>query len=78
MATVNPWKRFIGLLPGGTRAVAEVISIDTDSATSIVQLRNGVQIQANGVSVPVGSNAFLVDGTITGPAPALPQYDVEV
>lgn len=78
MATVNPWKRFIGLLPGGSRAVGQVLSISTASATSILQLRNGVQIQASGVSVPVSQNAFIVDGVITGPAPSLPQYDVEV
>lgn len=78
MATVNPWKRFIGLLPSGSRAVGEVISISTASATSILELRNGVQIQASGVSVPVGQSAFILDGAITGPAPSLPQYDVEV
>lgn len=28
MATVNPWRRFIGLLPGGARTVGEVIDVD--------------------------------------------------
>lgn len=78
MATVNPWRRFIGLLPGGVRAVGRVISSDPSTATSVIELRNGVQIQARGISVAVNSYAFIVDGSITGPAPNLPQYDVEV
>jgi hypothetical protein len=78
MATVNPWKKFIGLLPGGVRSVGEVISINTITGTSIVELRNGGQISARGVGVAVGLKAFIIDGQITGQAPSLPQYDVEV
>ena len=78
MATVNPWVRFRNLLPGGSRAVGEVISISNATGTSIVELRNGVQIAARGTDVEVGLKAFIVDGQITGQAPSLPQYDVEV
>lgn len=78
MATVNPWKRFISLLPGGSRTVGEVISISTATGTSIIELRNGVQIAARGTDVAVGLKAFIIDGQITGQAPSLPQYDVEV
>lgn len=78
MATVNPWKRFIGLLPGGERAVGRVVSIDPSTGTSYVELRNGVQILARGSSVAVGGNAFIVDGLVSSEAPGLPQYDVEV
>lgn len=78
MASVNPWKRFIGLLPGGSRTVGTVISINSSAGTSIVQLRNGVNVGAKGVGVQVGQKAFVVDGQIAGPAPNLPQYDVEV
>ena len=49
MATVNPWKRFIGLLPGGERTVGTVSSINQASGISIVQLRNGTEIAARGV-----------------------------
>ncbi len=42
MATVNLWKKFINLLPGGSRTVGEVISISTATGSSIVELRNGV------------------------------------
>ena len=78
MATVNPWKRFEALLPGGQRAVGTVIAINTASGISTVQLRNGAEITSRGIDVPQGSKAFIVDGQITGPAPDLPQYDVEV
>lgn len=78
MATVNPWKKFIGLLPGGVRTVGEVLSINTAGGISTVELRNGVQITARGIDVAVGLLAFIVDGQITGPAPSLPQYDIEV
>lgn len=78
MATVNPWKRFEALLPGGQRAVGTVTAINQISGISTVQLRNGTEITARGVDVPEGSKAFIIDGQITGPAPDLPQYDVEV
>lgn len=78
MATVNPWKRFIGLLPGGSRTVGTVATISLLSGTSIITLRNGSQMTAKGTGVPVGRKAFVVDGQVTGPAPELPQYEVEV
>jgi len=78
MATVNPWKKFIGLLPGGVRAVGTVTAVDTVSGTSTLQLHNGTQIAARGVDVAADNKAFIVDGQITGPAPSLPQYDIEV
>ncbi|MNN10279.1 hypothetical protein D3C81_1231990 [compost metagenome] len=78
MATVNPWKKFIGLLPGGERAVGEVLDVSTATGTSRIQLRNGIEVTARGVSVAAGGLAFIVDGEVTGPAPNLPQYDIEV
>jgi len=78
MATVNLWKKFIGLLPGGARTVGEVISVDATAGTSVVELRTGTRVLARGTSVAAGQNAFLVDGQVTGPAPDLPQYDFEV
>ncbi|MFR0690248.1 hypothetical protein ACLUTX_12685 [Enterobacterales bacterium AE_CKDN230030158-1A_HGKHYDSX7] len=78
MATVNPWRRFIGLLPGGSKTVAEVLDVDNVTGTSRVRLRNGIEVAAIGVTVAAGQNAFIGDGTITGPAPDLPQYDIEV
>ncbi|MEJ6655674.1 MAG: hypothetical protein QNL70_06690 [Pseudomonas sp.] len=78
MSTVNPWKRFIGLLPGGTRTVGTVSSVDLQTGTSIITLRNGSQISAKGTGVSRGLKAFVVDGQVAGVAPGLVQYEVEV
>ncbi|WP_437884638.1 hypothetical protein [Pseudomonas sp. LRF_L74] len=78
MATVNPWKRFIGLLPGGVRTVATVISIDTTTGLSQVELRTGTSVTVRGVDVPVNSKAYIADGVIVGAAPDLPHLDVDV
>lgn len=78
MATVNPWLRFIGLLPGGHKTVGEVLSVDTSAGTSRVQLRTGAEVVVAGTSVAAGNNAFLADGRVIGQAPSLPQYDIEV
>lgn len=78
MATVNPWKRFISLLPGGSRVVGTVTYVSTLNGTTTVQLRNGSDITAFGVSVAAGNKCFVKDGQVIGPAPNLPQYDVEV
>lgn len=78
MATVNPWKRFVGLLPGGVRTVAIVRSINTAAGISEVELRTGTRITVRGVDVPEGSRAYIADMVITGPAPDLPHMDVDV
>lgn len=78
MATINPWKRFIGLLPGGVRTVATVRSINTSTGTSEAELRTGTRVTVRGVDVPVNSKAYIADGVITGPAPDLPHFDVDV
>jgi len=78
MATTNPWKRFIGLLPGGVRTVATVRSINIGAGISEVELRTGTNVTVRGVDVAVGGKAYIADGTITGPAPELPHFDVEV
>lgn len=78
MATINVWKRFIGLLPGGIRMVATVRSINTSAGTSEVELRTGTRVTVRGVDVPVNSKAYVADGVITGPAPSLPHFDVDI
>lgn len=78
MATVNPWKRFIGLLPGGVRTVGTVNAINTTTGLSEVELRTGTRVTVRGVDVPVNNKAYIADGMITGPAPSLPHFDVDV
>ena len=50
----------------------------TSAGTTTLTLRNGVAVMVQGTTVGVGQKAFVVDGKITGQAPSLPQYDVEV
>lgn len=78
MATINPWKRFIGLLPGGVRTVAIVRSINATAGLSEVELRTGTRVTVRGVDVPVNSKAYIADGVISGPAPDLLHFDVDV
>lgn len=78
MATINPWKRFIGLLPGGVRTVAIVRSINTTAGLSEVELRTGTRVTVRGVDVQVNSKAYIADGVIAGPAPDLLHFDVDV
>lgn len=78
MSTVNPWKRFIGLLPGGTRTVGTVTSVNLQNGTSVITLRNGNQISARGTGVARGLRAFVVDGQVDGQAPGLASYEAEV
>jgi len=43
-----------------------------------VELRNGTRVTVRGVDVLVSGKAQIADGVITGPAPCLPHYDVDV
>lgn len=78
MATTNPWKRFIGLLPGGVRTVGIVRSVSTSQGTSVVELRNGARVIVRGADIAAGGSAYIADGALTGAAPDLPHYDVDV
>lgn len=75
---VNIWKKFISILPGGTRVIGEVIFVNTIKGVSTIKLRDGSQFMANGTDFPVGQKVIVVDGAITAQAPNLPQFDVEV
>ncbi|PYB39209.1 hypothetical protein, partial [Pseudomonas aeruginosa] len=48
------------------------------AGTCRVRLRNNVVIAARGTAVPAGQMAFISDGMVTGPAPLLPQFEIEV
>ncbi|MGU0692152.1 hypothetical protein ACSEV1_28490 [Pseudomonas aeruginosa] len=58
--------------------LVEVIDVDEGAGTCRVRLRNNVVIAARGTAVPAGQMAFISDGLVTGPAPQLPQFDIEV
>ncbi|MDF5937505.1 hypothetical protein P4234_00155 [Pseudomonas aeruginosa] len=54
-----------------------MIDVDEGAGTRRVRLRNNVVIAARGTAVPAGQRAFINDGLVTGPAPQLPQFDIE-
>lgn len=58
--------------------MGEVIDVDEGAGTCRVRLRNNVVIAARGAAVPAGQVVFISDGLVTGPAPQLPQFDIEV
>lgn len=58
--------------------LVEVIYVDEGAGTCRVRLRNNVVIAARGTAVPAGQMAFISDELVTGPAPQLPQFDIEV
>ncbi|HCF1133484.1 TPA: hypothetical protein NH763_003160 [Pseudomonas aeruginosa] len=55
-----------------------MIDVDEGAGTCRVRLRNNVVIAARGTAVPAGQMAFISDGLVTGLAPQLPQFDIEV
>jgi len=55
-----------------------VMSINTSAGISEVELRTGTRVTVRGVDVAVSGKAYIADGVITGPAPSLPHYDVDV
>lgn len=75
---VNIWKKFVGLMPGGSRTIGKVVFINTVQGTSTIEMRDGARFNVKGTSVPVDSRAIITDGVIVGQAPDLPHYVVEV
>jgi hypothetical protein len=78
MATVNPWLKFRGLLPGPVRVIATVQSVDPALGRSTVQLRTGEQLSVLGTNVSPGNKCWIDGGQITGPAADLPYYELQV
>lgn len=58
--------------------IGTVTHVSEANGTTTVTLRNGSEMVVMGVGVDVGSKCFIKDGQVTGPAPGLLQYDVEV
>lgn len=71
----NPYKRLLGLLPTYPRSVGEVIS--SADGKVIVELPDGGRLTALGEGT-VGTNVFVRDGVVEGPAPALTIEVIEV
>jgi hypothetical protein len=75
--SVNPWRKFTGLLPGNLRSVVTVTANNGDG-TSNATTRDATAIVIKGESVAPGNQAMVVDGEITTQVPALSQANVEV
>ena len=77
MANTNIWKQFQGLLPKHSRVIGTVTSCN-DNGSSIVALRDGSQVTADGQVVAVGQKALVENMVIIREVPDLPFYRVEV
>ena len=70
--SVNPWRVFQNLLPGGSQAVVSVIANNGDG-TSLVQLRDGSEIRVKGEGVAPPKQALISDGELKNQLPNLLQ-----
>jgi len=75
--SVNPWRAFQQLLPGGSQSVATIVSNNGDG-TSNATTRDGTVIVVKGEGVAPTNKALIVDGEISVEVPALPQSSAEV
>jgi hypothetical protein len=74
----NLWVRWQSRTPEPITQVATVQSIDLTAEQSLVQLPGGALQRVTGTSVGVGQKAFVRDGAIEGPAPALEGVDIVI
>lgn len=75
--TVNPWRKFQALLPGGQRTIV-TITANRGDGTSSATLRDGTPISVKGESVGPGNKALVIDGEVRQQVPTLPQESIEV
>ena len=75
--SVNPWRAFQQLLPGGSQSVATIVSNNGDGTSNAIT-RDGTPIVVKGEGVAPPGQALIVDGEISVQVPALPQTSVEV
>lgn len=74
---VDLWTRFEGLRSSQTIVVALVEAHNGDGTSTLVA-PEGYQLRAIGQTVPVGSNAYVRDGRVIGPAASLPVIELTV
>jgi hypothetical protein len=76
-ASVNPWRKFTGLLPGNLRAVVTITANNGDGTSNAIA-RDGTPIVVKGEGVGPGLPALIVDGEVKAQVPNLPQASAEV
>ncbi len=74
----NLWVQFQRLIPARQVQVGEILSVDTATHTSIVQLVGGGDMRVRGDSLLDGDLCYIENGAIVSQAPALPAVSVEV
>jgi hypothetical protein len=78
MSQTNLYRALRELLPEPALMVATVVAVNTSEGTSTVSFPGGGLQRVRGTSVAAGSLAFVRDGVIEGPAPALTLETIEV
>jgi hypothetical protein len=73
---MNLWNEFQALIPKDPISYGEVLS--HSDGTSRVALPSGAEVVAEGAAVEVGGYVWMQAGRITGEAPGLPGYSVDV
>lgn len=78
MPTTNLYRALRELLPEPPLQVATVAAVHTSEGASTITWPGGAQQRVRGTSVASGQLAFVRDGAIEGPAPALTAETIEV
>lgn len=74
---MNLFKQFRELIPGADPLLVGTVTATTGTSTTLETPGGGVVIVRGG-GVVIGQKAFYQGGTIIGPAPDLPTYEIEV
>jgi hypothetical protein len=74
----NLFRDFLDQLPKAPLQVAQVITLQADGRTSIVQFPNGSQTVVLGQQVAASSYAFIRSGEIVSEAPAVTPVTIDV
>lgn len=78
LPSTNLYRALRELLPEAPLQVALVLAVHPTLGASTVVWPGGNQQRVRGTSVPEGAKAFVRDGVIEGPAPALTLEIIEV
>lgn len=73
---LNPYKRLVELLPQYPRLIGTVIAVD--GADVLLEQLGGGQQRAVGEGLSVGDKVFFRNGAVEGPAPNLPEVEIEL
>jgi len=73
---MNLWAQFKTLFPAAPLLVGEVVV--SQDGISQIRLPGGAIVVVRGEGVPVGAMAFMRDGVLEGPAPALTPVDIVI